>query len=208
MAKAAGNPPRLLLLDLFLGWRGIRFAAHTLGLEIELDVDAEVDSFARLVSEVRWPKCSRWGDVKHISEEQIRAAIADAGPRVDGILISAGFPCKDLSRLKCSRQNLAGPESGKFRYILLALEWAKRHAKNIPVHFLVENTIMDAEPMRAISMALAASPIRIDAKEVCAARRDRLYWLSWEVAPRLQAAPPPSFCRAPLAARAKQKPYT
>ena len=77
---------------------------------------------------------------------------------------------------------MAGPQSGKFRFFLRAHDWVVKHAR-APVRFLVENTFMGEDPLRTISRTLGVKPLRVTADRVCAASRDRLYWVSSHIQP-------------------------
>ena len=123
------------------------------------------------------------GGVENITREQAQSIIEENINHIDLILILGGFPCKDTSKLKWKRRNLAGAESGKFRFMVKFLEWARRFARNIPVRHLVENTDMDYEPMDQVSAALNTKPWFVNAGPILACTRPRLYWVDWEVLP-------------------------
>ena len=48
---------------------------------------------------------------------------------------------------------------------------------------IIENVIMDEDPENTISEYLAERPTKIPAGPVCAANRDRLFWLDFSVSP-------------------------
>ena len=95
-------------LDLFAGVGGI-----TLGLEragVEVVAACELSRPARGVYAEHWPAVPVFPDVRELRPDDLRTV----GP-VD--LITAGFPCQDLS-LAGHRAGLAGPRSALFWHIL------------------------------------------------------------------------------------------
>ena len=150
-------------------------------MEILGDFDSEVCDFATELAAKNWPQVSLLGNIELISENQITDIVESLRDRTDIILLIGGFPCKDTSRLKFGRKNLHGSESSKFQFFVRLLEWVRLAAGNIPVKFLLENTVMDEAPMRQISAALSCKPLRIEAGAWLACTRPRLYWCNWEM---------------------------
>jgi DNA (cytosine-5)-methyltransferase 1 len=95
----------LRVLDLFSGIGGF-----SLGLEraggFETSAFCEIDPFCRRVLAKHWPEVFCHGDV---------AALEPVGP-VD--LVTAGFPCQDVSIANQNAAGLAGGRSGLFWHII------------------------------------------------------------------------------------------
>ena len=96
-------------------------------------------------------------------------------PAHDMVLIVAGFPCKDLSRLKTGCKNLDGKHSKLFYQLPRIREIAVK-VSIASVRFLVENVVCDEEAMVEITKELGTRPFRFSASTVSATNRDRLYW--------------------------------
>ena len=170
-----------MLFELFSGIKGGRQAFTTTTAEVVGNFDSELCEFAELLSSQNWPSSTNLGDISLITEDRIVDILANFVELIDLIVVLGGFPCKDTSRLKFGRKNLRGKESGKFAYFLQIIEWIRRHAKGVPVNFMVENTMMDNEAIDEVSSALHCKPWLIDAKEVLACSRPRLYWINWDI---------------------------
>ena len=104
------------------------------------------------------------------------------------ILVVAGFPCKGLSRNRIDNLQNKGfrhKESKLFseipRILLLLRRIAK--AKNIEVHYIVENVKMPPEEHDIVCNVLNGIPTMIQASRVCASSRPRLFWTSFQISP-------------------------
>lgn len=91
------------LLDLFSGIGGFSLGLERAGFETV--AFCEIDPFCRAVLAKHWPQVPRYDDVRTLDADRLAA---------DGIaveIISAGFPCQDISRAG-KRDGLAGERSG------------------------------------------------------------------------------------------------
>ena len=182
---SSGAKPRVLLFELFSGIKGGRQAFARSFAEVVGNFDSELCPFADLLAGQNWPDASNLGDISLITESQISEILTTFVGLIDIIVVLGGFPCKDTSRLKYGRKNLRGKESGKFVFFLQILEWIRKCAKEVPVRFMVENTMMDNEAIEEVSAALHCKPWLIDAREVLAYSRPRLYWFNWDFLPEV-----------------------
>lgn len=102
------NLPKLRVLDLFAGSGGM-----TLGLEraggFETAAFCEIEPYARRVLARHWPEVPCFEDV----------AVADFGPVGPVDLVTAGFPCQDIS-FAGKGAGLSGDRSGLFWHVLRA----------------------------------------------------------------------------------------
>lgn len=111
---------KLRVLDLFAGIGGF-----SLGLErtggFETVAFCEIDPFCRRVLAKHWPDVSQHDD---ITTREFKEGEAD--------VITAGFPCQDLSSLG-KRAGLSGSRSGLWREVVRALRVVR------PLYLIVEN---------------------------------------------------------------------
>ena len=115
-------------------------------------------------------------DVAELGQETVSNFLAIL-PSHDMVLIVAGCPCKDLSRLKGGRKNVDGKRSKLFYQLPRISEIAVK-VSNVPVRFLVGNVVCDEEAMTMteITKELVIRPFSISAVAVSGPSRDRLYW--------------------------------
>ena len=112
--------PTILVLEVFAGIKAGCLALKQFNANI-IDFYSEICPFANAVSKLRHPDAVQLGDIADISQDTVYNIAKNH--EFDLVLLIAGFPCKDLSRLKTHRRNLSGNESGKFKFVLRILEW-------------------------------------------------------------------------------------
>ena len=161
-------------MELFAGIRGARAALASLPVQVVHDLVSEINEWQNVWASYRWPGEQLVPDVADITEELIIDMLLD-GPKYDVVLLVAGFPCKDTSRLKHSRQNLQGSQSSLFFHIPRIRDCFRKHAE-APVYIVVENTWCDKAVIQEINAHLDVLPLRVNASRVSAASRDRLWW--------------------------------
>ena len=101
------------------------------------------------------------------------------------ILVIGGFPCKGFSKARGKNtENLKNRDSILFYEATRILELIRQAAGGkIIVRHIIENVIMDEDHENTISDYLAGRPTKIPAGPVCAANRDRLFWLDFTISP-------------------------
>ena len=109
---------RILLIDIFAGIRGGRYALRDLPVCVIAEASSEIDEFALQVQRGQEIGGKLWGDITELVEETVASFVSAASGDCDFILIIAQMTCEDASRLKYSRMNLACPEGGEFKYFL------------------------------------------------------------------------------------------
>ena len=144
------------------------------------EVAAECDPFLQAIGMAHFPGTHMFQDVDDITPAVVESWASDTP--FDLVLLIGGFPCKDLSRLKAGRKNLQGPQSGLFAHIPRILNLL-RSSFTLPIFFLIENVVMDRDAQQQVSSELGVVPIRINSQAVSAAKRDRLYWVNFDVQP-------------------------
>ena len=66
---------------------------------------------------------------------------------------------------------------------ILSLLCRLAKAKNIEVHYIIENVKMPPEEHATVCGVLNGFPTMIQASRICAASRPRLFWISFEISP-------------------------
>ena len=149
------------VLSLFDGISCGMVALERAGIPIERYVAYEIEPNAIKISKKNYPHIEHCGDV----------TTADFTQYQGFDLITAGFPCQDLSINKAGRQGLKGKRSGLFWQSVRAIEEVK------PKYFLIENNYkMPEQDLKTITETLGVQPILIDSGLVSPQQRKRLYW--------------------------------
>jgi DNA (cytosine-5)-methyltransferase 1 len=112
----------LTAVSLFAGVGGFDLALTRAGVKVVAAV--EIDKKCREVLALQFPETKLFDDVKGVTGEQLRAAgfVPERG------IITAGFPCQDLS-IAGLRKGLAGSRSGLFWEIIRIID--ETHAEQI-----------------------------------------------------------------------------
>ncbi|CAK0842773.1 unnamed protein product, partial [Prorocentrum cordatum] len=166
-----------VLLSLFDGIGGGRRALDMLGLSVAVYAASETDPEACRVVKYAWPDVVELGDVTKLSAQDI-AKIRDRAPHVRWVLLFAGAPCVDLTRLSVDRRGLSGARSGLFYEIKRVKSLVKEvFPVEVEVFDLIENvSSMTAEDRDTMSEHMGLAPVMIDAADISHVRRERLYW--------------------------------
>ena len=98
---------KLKLLDLFSGIGGFSYAAEKLVGGYETVAFCENNDFCKAVLNKHWPGKHIHEDIKELSNED-----ADGYRGID--IITAGFPCQDISVGKRNAEGISGKRSGLF----------------------------------------------------------------------------------------------
>lgn len=187
----------LRVLSLF---DGIGAALVTLLKErcpVALYCSAEVDSVALAVMEGHWPAFAPDGNDGgndkqeqqqpppiHVPLGDVRLIDARLVALLQPDLIIGGSPCQDLSRLNRRGKGLEGPESRLFFEYIRVLELCKATEKGRRGELVavLENVVPREEAQHeAMNRHMQLSAVRLNASEVSAASRDRLYWTNLPV---------------------------
>ena len=121
----------VLLIDLFGGISGARAACKMVNINVVGHVYVEQCDKAAKVVETRWGAEEfgpvRIDDVIKFDDTQAKGVWEIAAARgAVSVLVSAGFPCKDLSVLNDTREGLHGKSSGLFYELLRVMECLRR----------------------------------------------------------------------------------
>ncbi|CAK0870953.1 unnamed protein product, partial [Prorocentrum cordatum] len=148
-----------------------------LGLSVAVYAASETDPEACRVVKHAWPDVVELGDVSKLSAQDI-AKIRDRAPHVRWVLLFAGAPCVDLTRLSVDRRGLSGARSGLFYEIKRVKSLVKEvFPVEVEVFDLIENvSSMTAEDRDTMSEHMGLAPVMIDAADISHVRRERLYW--------------------------------
>ena len=167
----------VLVVSLFNGV-GCAFRCYDLiGVQPLVGISYEINQAANRVTSRRWPFVEIRGDVRDLSEAEVKNW-KFLYPLVEEIHLWAGFPCVDLSAVKFNRKNLEGEQSGLFYEILRILKLIRRiYGFDFCIKFFLENVAsMDREAERQISVALGTRPYRLDSADFVPLHRPRFCW--------------------------------
>ena len=167
----------ILVISLFNGV-GCAFRCYDLiGVQPLVGFSYEINQAANRITSRRWPFVEIRGDVRDLTEDEIRTW-RFLYPLIEEIHLWAGFPCVDLSKVKFNRRNLQGEQSGLFYEILRILKIVRRvYGFDFCIKYFLENVAsMDREAERQISVALGAKPYRVDSADFVPLHRPRFCW--------------------------------
>ncbi len=151
---------KINVLSLFNGCGMLRPALDKAGITIDSYYSSEIDKFANHIANKNYPDTQQLGDINDWQEWQL--------PQID--LLTAGFPCQDLS---CAGKGL-GLNGERSSLLFQALTIRDRLK---PKYFLFENVAsMKQQHKEQISELIGIEPIRLNSKYFGVQNRDRLFW--------------------------------
>ena len=185
----------VLAVSLFDGIGALRVACDALNLPMAGYIAVEKRAEARRVVESFFPDTLHVDDVASVDAEMVKqwaCKYSNAGV----ILLGAGPPCQGVSGLNADKRGaLRDSRSCLFIHIrrvrgliVDAFPWAQ-------VRLLMESVAsMSAEDRSIMSESVELHPWKLDAADLSLAHRPRLYWLDWEIIPRVDVdqSPPAS----------------
>ncbi|CAK0805394.1 unnamed protein product, partial [Prorocentrum cordatum] len=180
-ARAVRRVLSVLLIGLFDGIGGLAVAFSRLPVRIAAFVAAETDAKARRVVRLRWPGVIDWGDVTRVGSETVRDLFEAFGGLVDLVVVAAGSPCQDLSRLNVGGRGLSGRKSSLFHEVPRILALLAAVFKDRLVWFVENVASMSDANVELISEALQVRPTLVCSSVFVPCRRPRLFWTSWGV---------------------------
>ncbi|CAK0832382.1 unnamed protein product, partial [Prorocentrum cordatum] len=180
-ARAVRRVLSVLLIGLFDGIGGLAVAFSRLPVRIAAFVAAETDAKARRVVRLRWPGVIDWGDVARVGSETVRDLFEAFGGLVDLVVVAAGSPCQDLSRLNVGGRGLSGRKSSLFHEVPRILALLAAVFKDRLVWFVENVASMSDANVELISEALQVRPTLVCSSVFVPCRRPRLFWTSWGV---------------------------
>lgn len=167
----------VLVVSLFNGV-GCAFRCYDLiGVQPMVGISYEINAAANRVTSRRWPYVEIRGDVRTLTEAEIRNW-RFLYPLIEEIHLWGGFPCVDLSSVKHNRKNLSGAQSSLFFEILRILRLIRQvYGFDFTIKFFLENVAsMDREAERQISVAVGTKPFRVDSADFVPLHRPRFCW--------------------------------
>ena len=173
---------QILSIGLFDGIGALRVALDVLELPVANHISVECNPHANRVVESAFPGSLHVARVEDINEEMVQQWALEY-PSVGIILLGAGPPCQDVSRLNADRVgSQKGLRSSLYKEIPRVQGLCRRGFPWAQVRSLIESVAsMDAKDRSAMSEDLQLLPVRVDASGVSLARRPRLYWCTWEL---------------------------
>lgn len=160
----------ITVLSLFDGISCGKVALDRAGIKVKNYYASEIDEYAMQVSKNNHPDIIQLGDVNAWRNWNIDWSQID--------LLIGGSPCQGFS-FAGKLLNFNDERSKLFFVYVDILNHIKSVNPNIK--FLLENVKMKADYQNVISGYLGVEPMRINSSLVSAARRDRLYWVNFDV---------------------------
>ncbi len=148
------------VLSLFNGCGMLRPALEKANIKVDNYYSSEIDKFANEIANKNYPDTKQLGDINDWQEWQL--------PQID--LLTAGFPCQDLS---CAGKGLGlNGERSSLLFQALAIR-----DKLQPKYFIFENVASMGKKWRdEISKLIGIEPVRLNSKYFGVQNRDRLFW--------------------------------
>lgn len=189
----------IIILSLFDGMGGCGLAARHGGIPVKRYFGCESDEDKRTIADYANPKTKSFPGIDRSIGHKVEDIDEGAIVAMGGCdLVTAGWPCKDTSRLRLrgkgggeeSRQGLRGRESGKFEdlkrvwFIVLKVYPNAKH--------LLENTVFNDLPESwAAVCSIFDEPLIINAKHHSYTHRNRAYWVNVDLSDELFDDMPP-----------------
>jgi len=147
-------------------------------LPLSLYISVECEPLAKRVVRYSWPDAIELDRVQDIDAVWIRSIQARcAGAKF--VLVCAGWPCQDLSSLNAAGEGLTGSKSSLFWEIIRVRSLLLELWPEVGIVLMLENVAsMSRSDRLMVSKALDCQPVAVDASDVTACARPRLYWLS------------------------------
>lgn len=157
-------------MSLFDGISCGKVALDRAGIKVKNYYASEIDEYAMQVSKNNHSNIIQLGDVNAWRNWNIDWSQID--------LLIGGSPCQGFSF--AGKLLNFNDERSKLFFVYVDI---LNHIKSVNpnVKFLLENVKMKADYQNVISGYLGVEPMRINSALVSAARRDRLYWVNFDV---------------------------
>lgn len=157
-------------MSLFDGISCGKVALDRAGIKVKNYYASEIDEYAMQLSKNNHPDIIQLGDVNAWRDWNIDWSQID--------LLIGGSPCQGFSF--AGKLLNFNDERSKLFFVYVDI---LNHIKSVNpnVKFLLENVKMKADYQNVISGYLGVEPMRINSSLVSAARRDRLYWVNFDV---------------------------
>ena len=174
----------ILTVGLFDGIGALRVAADLLQLPMAGHISVECNPHANRVLESAFPGSKHVSSVHDVNEDEVTEWACEYSS-VGVVLVGAGPPCQDVSKLNADRKgSQRGLRSSLYKEIPRIVGLIKRKFPWAQVHSFIESVAsMDATDRAAMSEDLDLLPYKVDSAGISLARRPRLYWMTWEVLP-------------------------
>ena len=178
-ATAAEAYPEIIHLDFFSGAGSASLALRKLGVPVRALLSWEVDPAARAIAQkafqgLRYDR----GDFTQDEASAVATLVRDTcqGSRLP-VLITAGPPCPDYSKIKSHPAGRDGSSGGLFVQFTQFLAELEAQLSDFHCLILVENVHMaNGADIAWFSHAMKASPILADAADYGLIARPRLWW--------------------------------
>ncbi|CAK0842438.1 unnamed protein product [Prorocentrum cordatum] len=169
--------PTVALLDFFGGIGAAMVALSRCPCRVVMYASSEIDKGAKWCVRQRWPGVIELGDITKLAPESLEKVARSAAEAASYAFAGGGSPCIDVSGLNAAGKGITGAKSK----LLFELPKAFRTIERV---FGKQRTKW-FDDIAMVSEVLGVKPYRIEAMDVGAVRRPRLYWLSWQLQARV-----------------------
>jgi site-specific DNA-cytosine methylase len=184
-APRNAKPSEVVLLSMFDGIGTAETAMETMGMAPAYTYRWETDPACIAVVRKHTKRGSNRGDLSLDDPKDLAKDIQKwFRPDRRTILVAAGPPCPDFSRITGNAEGRTGPEGCKFVDFVAFLEELETILGDFHFRILVENVYMAENEVTFFSQRLKAFPISVDAADFGVISRPRLFWtrVDWTVA--------------------------
>ena len=175
---------KLVRLSFFDGIGAAHVALANLGVKPSFAMSFENDEECKSVLRARFPDVEIISSYDLYRAEELMECIKRATSADDDfvVLVTAGPPCQDFSRIKGSTsKGRTSPEGEKFvKFVeLLHNLHSAADSRGWGFHFVVENVVMNGHEAHYFNTQLGIQSFVMDAGDMTCASRPRLWWTSF-----------------------------
>ena len=172
--------PEVILLAAFDGIATAAAALLWLGCRITLYISWEIDPDAIAVIKHWFPAAKHRGDLFQDDMQAVHDLVSAQLAHIP-VIVAAGPPCPDFSRLRPHARGHAGPEGCKFKRFVQYMHAAVPQQR--AALWIVENVAMQPAEQAVADDAMGNIPVKIDAKHFGPVNRPRLWWTKPPIQP-------------------------
>ncbi|CAK0803605.1 unnamed protein product, partial [Prorocentrum cordatum] len=178
--------PTVALFDFFGGVGAAMVALSRCPCRVVVHASSEIDKGAKRRVRQRWPGVIELGDITKLAPESLEKVARSAAEAASYAIAAGGSPRVDASGLNAAGKGITCAKSKLFFELPKAFRTIQRVFGKQRTKWFVENVAgMPQDDLAMVSEVLGVKPYRIEAMDVGAVRRPRLYWLSWQLQARV-----------------------
>ena len=171
----------LLAVGLFDGIGALHRSLDVAGIPPCGRVSVGIVKPARAVVAARWPEAIIHDDVRTL-DQAWADGLARKFPRIQCILVGAGFPCKAYSGLNADRQGLEAEQGQLALQLPRVCKLLARSFPHARLHRLFECVAsMEHAQLRRLNVIFGMIPFRNTSEGYSWCMRERYYWVDFKV---------------------------